>query len=1015
MRRILFLSIALALQSAAVTATAQDTRVASEAIPAQPLDRALNDLSRQTGLQFVYNAQQAGNPRTRAMPAGLAPQQALEQLLDGTGLRYRYLNDTTVTIEARSDAAPSGTSAVPVATSVVALEAAPAAEGAGLQQLERIDVVGSYSRSLEQAVDIKRATIGFSDSIVATDVADFPEQNLAEALQRMPGVTIERDKGLGSRVNVRGLPSEYTHVSINNLATASGSGGRDIEFDIFASEIIQQVTVLKSPTAADEEGGIAGSVQISTARPFDYTGRKLVASVEGAHNSISEEVDPKFSFLASDTWGDWGGLVSFATAKRSNRTDATSGINFRPMSRFLGASGTRGTQAAAVLARDAGVVVKNRNNTDESNLIVFQDKVGDRVFVNDQDKWGATASLQYKPSSRFSLTFDAMRGGYDTTEDEYDAAAYSASSRSTLETIHDYDASTLSQYGIVVLRDVSYTATQHEMLSKERINKTDFSQYSVAMDWQGDTWGVDAMVGYSGADKTLDASNLKHVAYAPSRTRWTGKSGETIPSANPASIDMYNASDKYLFEAYETTLEKVSDDKYAAQVDVTKALELAFLPALRSVQFGARYTDKSKQREYGEAKIYGPGPGNNSWVNTRTLADSPLQSIADIVPGGGYSVKDLDWKMVSNDYARSAFRYPGFATPFDPGQYYRVDENVTSLYAMTDIGFDVGRVPVSINAGVRYVDTSVQSSGFHPIQRADGSTGYTDTPVLRKGSYNDLLPSLNATAELAEGLVLRGAASKTFIRPALTDIAYKRTASWSSFRFTDGNPDLQPTYAKQWELGLEKYLDNGGLLAASYFHKKIDGVVINALTGVVPDVAVYNANGSLNGTYDFDVYQPINADGTYVVKGVELIAQLPLSMLHRSLEGFGINANYTMLDSSLAGESDLGVSTPMPGLSEKSYNMTVYYENERFDARVSYNHKGEYVESIGYNMYPIWRDDYGQVDVSIGYRLTDSIKLSLKGINLTNQATTGYTMDPAFPTMYERSGRRISLGLRADF
>lgn len=1015
MRRILFLSIALALQSAAVTATAQDTRVASEAIPAQPLDRALNDLSRQTGLQFVYNAQQAGNPRTRAMPAGLAPQQALEQLLDGTGLRYRYLNDTTVTIEARSDAAPSGTSAVPVATSVVALEAAPAAEGAGLQQLERIDVVGSYSRSLEQAVDIKRATIGFSDSIVATDVADFPEQNLAEALQRMPGVTIERDKGLGSRVNVRGLPSEYTHVSINNLATASGSGGRDIEFDIFASEIIQQVTVLKSPTAADEEGGIAGSVQISTARPFDYTGRKLVASVEGAHNSISEEVDPKFSFLASDTWGDWGGLVSFATAKRSNRTDATSGINFRPMSRFLGASGTRGTQAAAVLARDAGVVVKNRNNTDESNLIVFQDKVGDRVFVNDQDKWGATASLQYNPSSRFSLTFDAMRGGYDTTEDEYDAAAYSASSRSTLETIHDYDASTLSQYGIVVLRDVSYTATQHEMLSKERINKTDFSQYSVAMDWQGDTWGVDAMVGYSGADKTLDASNLKHVAYAPSRTRWTGKSGETIPSANPASIDMYNASDKYLFEAYETTLEKVSDDKYAAQVDVTKALELAFLPALRSVQFGARYTDKSKQREYGEAKIYGPGPGNNSWVNTRTLADSPLQSIADIVPGGGYSVKDLDWKMVSNDYARSAFRYPGFATPFDPGQYYRVDENVTSLYAMTDIGFDVGRVPVSINAGVRYVDTSVQSSGFHPIQRADGSTGYTDTPVLRKGSYNDLLPSLNATAELAEGLVLRGAASKTFIRPALTDIAYKRTASWSSFRFTDGNPDLQPTYAKQWELGLEKYLDNGGLLAASYFHKKIDGVVINALTGVVPDVAVYNANGSLNGTYDFDVYQPINADGTYVVKGVELIAQLPLSMLHRSLEGFGINANYTMLDSSLAGESDLGVSTPMPGLSEKSYNMTVYYENERFDARVSYNHKGEYVESIGYNMYPIWRDDYGQVDVSIGYRLTDSIKLSLKGINLTNQATTGYTMDPAFPTMYERSGRRISLGLRADF
>jgi len=1010
MRRTLVLSIALAL---AATATAQEAAtVAAEAIPAQSLDRALNALSRQTGLQFVYDAQAAGNPATRAVPAGLPAEEALRRLLAGTGLRHRYLNAATVTIEAE---------AAPAAAPATGQPATPPAAGAGEAQsggpvqLESIEVVGSYARSLERAVDIKRAGIGFSDSIVATDVADFPEQNLAEALQRMPGVTIERSKGLGTKVNVRGLPSEYTHVSINGLATASGSGGRDVEFDIFASEIIQQVTVQKSPTAADEEGGIAGSVLISTARPFDYTGRKLVASAEGAFNSISEETDPKFSFLASDTWGDWGALVSFSTARRTNRTDSTSGINFRPMSRFLGASGTRGTQAAEVLARDAGVVVRDRTDTGETNLIVFQDKVGDRVYLNEQDKWGATASLQYRPSSRFSLTFDAMLGGYDATEDEYDAAAYSASSRSTLETIHEYDDRTLSEYGMVVLRDVSYTATQHEFLSKERVNETDYAQYSLALDWKGDVWGVDAMVGYSGAEKTLDYANLKHVAYAPSRTRWTGRSGETVPSANPGTIDMYGAPELYLFEAYETTLEKITDDKYAAQVDVSRAMDLAFLPALRTVQFGARYTDKSKERNYGELKITGPGAGDTSWVNTRTLADSPLQWISDLVPGGAYTVKDLDWQQASNDWARGYFRYPGFSTPFDDGQYYRVDEEVASLYAMADFAFDLGSVPVNLNAGARYVDTAVQSYGYHPVQNPDGSTGYTDAPVSRKGDYSDVLPSLNLTAELAPDLLLRAAASETLIRPALTDVAYKRTASWSSFRFTDGNPDLQPTYARQWEIGLEKYLENGGLLAASYFHKKIDGVVINSLTGVVENVAVYNANGTLNGHFDFDVYQPVNADGSYDVDGIELIAQLPLGTLHPALEGFGINANYTMLDSSLAGESALGIQTPMPGLAEKSYNFTAYYENDRFDARVSYNHKGEYVESIGYDMYPIWRDAYGQVDISIGYRLTDHVKLSLKGINMTDEETTGYTMDPAFPTMYERSGRRISLGIRADF
>src|SRR5690606_26330114 len=121
------------------------------------------------------------------------------------------------------------------------------------------------------------------------------------------------------------------------------------------------------------------------------------------------------------------------------------GINFRPMSRFLGASGTRGTQPAEVLARDAGVVVRDRTDTGETNLIVFQDTVGDRVYLNQQDKWGATAALQNPPSSRFSLTFDAMLGGHDATEDEYDAAAYSATSSSTLEPIHEYGDRTLSE------------------------------------------------------------------------------------------------------------------------------------------------------------------------------------------------------------------------------------------------------------------------------------------------------------------------------------------------------------------------------------------------------------------------------------------------------------------------------------------------------------------------------------------------------------------------------------------
>ncbi len=892
---------------------------------------------------------------------------------------------------------------------------AAATQQASDSQLEVISVRGTYSKSLEKAVDLKRMNLGFSDSVVATDIADFPEQNLAEALQRMPGVTIERNKGLGSKVNVRSLPSDFTHVSINNLATASGSGGRDVEFDIFASEIIQSVTVKKSPTAADEEGGIAGSVAISTARPFDFSDRQLVVSAEGAHNSISKETDPKFSFLASDTFGDFGALVSFSKAERSNRTDSNSGINFRPMGRFLEATGTRATQAAAVLARDAGIVVKNRLDKQETSRIIFQDKVGDRLYLNEQDKWGATASLQYKPANDFSLTFDAMLGSYQSNEDEYDAAAYSASSRSTLETIHAYDNKTLAQYGIVVLTDVSYTATQHEILSKERLNDTDFTQYSLNLDWTLGGWQLTGLVGFSGAEKTVDYANLKHVAYAPSRTRYTATGGETVPSAATGTLDMYNAPGKYLFEAYETELEAVKDDKYAAELNLKRDLQLSFLPALRSVEFGARYTDKSKEREFGAIKIQGPKAGDASWVNKRTLADSPLQWVTDIVPGGAYQPKNLNWQQVSNADARALFRYDGFVTPFQPDQFYRVDEEVTALYAMTNFDFSLAGLASQLNAGVRAVDTDVLSFGYHPVQKPDGSTGYTDTPVSKAGNYKDLLPSLNLSVDITDDLLWRTAASETLMRPALTDIAYKRTVSWSGFRFKDGNPDLKPTQAKQWETGLEYYLEDGGLLAASYFWKQIDGVVREALTGVVKNVEKLNANGTLDGYYDFDVYQPVNADGSYKVSGLELIAQLPLSLLSESLDGFGINANYTKLDNSLTGASDLGIPTPPEGLADSTYNATVYFERDGFDTRLSYNYKDKYVEYIHLNMYPVYRDAYGQLDLSMSYQLSDQLKLSLKAINLTDAQTKGYTLSKAFPTQYEFSGRRISLGLRADF
>lgn len=909
----------------------------------------------------------------------------------------------------------------PLALAVGSLLITPAYAEENQEPIEEIVVTGSYIKSLEKAIDLKRTNIGFSDSIVASDIADFPEQNLAEALQRMPGVTIERNKGLGQKVNVRSLPSEFTFVSINNLATASGSGGRDVEFDMFASEIIQSVTVKKSPTAADEEGGIAGSVAITTARPFDYDGRQIVASVEGAYNDISEKSDPKFAFLASDTFGDWGALASFAYSERTNRTDSNSGIDFRPLSRWLEKSGSsqwQSDQAADVLERDTGITINDRFDKDETSRVVFMNKVGDRAFLTEQEKWGATLSLQYKPSSEFSLTFDALLGNFDNHEDQYDAAAYSASSISSLEKINNYDNTTLADYGITVLTDVNYAATQHEFLSKENSSDTDYQQFSLTLDWMLGDWEVYGVVGYSGADKLAETTNLKHTAYRPTRTRYTSTGGETIPSDNPDTFDMYNSPEAYTFDYYEVNLEDISDDKYAAQLDFSRHFQLDFFPALSKVQFGARYTDKSKQRNYGSNRVTGSSAGDSSWVGTRTLADSEIHDISDLVSGGEY-LSDVsskqDWSQISNNYARNELRYDGFAVDFAPDEFYEVSEKTTAIYAMADFVFDIGTLPATLNAGVRYIDTDVNSSGYHQVQSDDGSTGYTPAPISKEGNYKETLPSINFSLELTDNLLFRAAASETFIRPALTDIAYKRTVSLSEFKYRDGNPDLKPTYADQWETGLEWYLEEGGLLAVSYFEKEIEGVVRESLTGVVNDVTKYNDNGTVDGVYDFDVYQKVNAEGSYDVSGLEFIAQIPFSRFHPMLQGFGINANYTTLDNSLTGASDLAIPTPPEGLADETYNLTFYFENDSFDARISYNYKDKYVEYIERDMYPVYRDAYGQTDVSFGYKINDTIKITLEGINITDEETTGYTIAPAFPTMYEFSGRRFSLGLRGSF
>lgn len=967
---------------------------------ANTLEQTLLALAEQHDLSIAYSAKLLSGLKAAEFPQGTDLHTQLKALLIPHELVYALTSEGIVIYQG---ALPEKD--VPARTAESTVQTNNDIENVTVVEQRIRGIYGARNRSLLNSQDttrLKRELIEFSDSLSRRDLNSFPQQNLVEGLQVIPGIAIEREKGIGQRVNLRSLPNQFTNVSINNLATASGTGDREVDLSIFTSEIVQTVSVKKSSTAADPESGIAGNVQITTGRPFDYLSPQVLAHVEVAHNSLADNIDPKFSFLATKTWDDWGGLFSFANSTRSNRTDSTSGVEFRPLTRWLQKSGSDSSQAqsdkaAEVLLRDTGISIADRFDTNETDRIVFINKVADSASLNTQQRWGAIGSLQYKQDEYFLLTFDAMTGAYHAIDDVYQIAAYSGASHSTLDTIYAFDTNTFSNDNLVVLSDVSFTETQHEILSLQDKNDVEYAHYNLAADWLLDEWNIVAGLGYSTATRFEDNANLKHVYYGPSRSRFNDSAGENLPSNNVASKNMYQSPADFQFESYAISQQHVKDNNYIASIDAAYSHLLSASSRTLTLQFGTRFSRNKTQSNTGSALFDWPES-----EASRSLADSPIFSISDLLPGGAFSLKAVDWMQVSNTEIAQIFRPHGLRLPYDNDAFYQVEEQVLSTYLMANWMSEWALMPYRVNLGVRHYDTSTTSSG---------SKLNNDGLQSKKTTYGELLPSFNFSLEFVDNLLLRLSASQAFTRPSLEDIAYRRMESASEYKYRDGNPDLRPMFASQWELGVEYYLDSGGLVATSLFQKRISGLIREHLTGIEYQVKKYNANGTLDGYYDYEVYQKVNIDRAYTISGLELIGKLPLGQWWSDLKGLQFNATFTLLDNSLQAESDLKLAAPPIGLAKNNLDASLIYTTEQYDLLLSYNYRSNYVEYIGYDMYPVYRDSYGQLDIAATFRLNDVIRLNIKGINMTDSVESSYNLSPLFPNKYQAAGRRMSVGV----
>jgi iron complex outermembrane recepter protein len=331
--------------------------------------------------------------------------------------------------------------------------------------------------------------------------------------------------------------------------------------------------------------------------------------------------------------------------------------------------------------------------------------------------------------------------------------------------------------------------------------------------------------------------------------------------------------------------------------------------------------------------------------------------------------------------------------------------------------FDELAVPVSGTLGVRYVDTDTNSSGFNRVQTGTGANVVVTFPRgEREGGYDKWLPSLNLRFDLSERWVGRMTAGKVMARPNPSQLALRRSTDVVGLTGSRGNPDLQPFEADQYDLGVEWYFTEDSYTSVTLFRKEISSFIVNQSSFEDTAGLPCDRNTAPAGTC-FNISRPINGTERVTINGIEAGLQLALDFLPNPFDGFGMLANVTYQDDKGFRGRDLITQEllPFPGLSDLSYNFSLYYEDERLSARASYNWREEWlITPAGRGSLPEFNEDYGSLDATFGFSFTDNFTLFVEAINILDEQRIENN-SPFRRIGNETFGSRYFAGVRAKF
>ncbi|KAF1729369.1 TonB-dependent receptor [Pseudoxanthomonas mexicana] len=881
------------------------------------------------------------------------------------------------------------------------------AEGT-VDTLDTVSVTG-YRASVERALDIKRGEAGVVDAIVAEDIGKFPDLNLAESLQRIPGVVITRDAGEGRNISVRGLGPDFTRVRINGMEALTTVGstdqnggsnrGRGFDFNVFASDLFSQLIVRKTAQADVEEGSLGATVDLRTARPFDYDGFTLVASGQASYADMGDTTDPRVAGLIANTWADgkFGALLSVAYSERRALEEGsgsgrwargTSNNGFNPASPY-----------APALSADT-----------------FHPRFPRYTLMeHDQKRTGVTASLQFKPTDRTQFAFDALYSKIDAVRDEQYIEAISFSRGAS----QNGKPQTIVRDGVVENGALVYGLFDDvDIRSESRHDEwnTVFTQLGLEGEHEfTDNFKISGKLGTSKSEHEnpiqttiiMDKLNVDNYSYD---YRGNPYSPVIDYGIDPTDPNGWTLAEIRIRPQY------VENDFDVAQLDFNWNISPGF--RLKGGLQAKDYSFSTRELRRSTEGLTGvPMFTDGTRIVPTDLTEQASLSGVDGSPGTWVIP---DYQGIADFYDIYSNSGP-FALNERAVNTRSVEEEDRGVYLMGEFSADLGAIPVSGNVGVRYVRTKQSSTG---IATASGTP--VATTVSRE--YSDTLPSMNLVAEITPDFLIRLGAAKVMTRPGLGSLTPGVTVNVSGGARTvsGGNPNLDPIRAKTADLGFEWYFDEGAMLGLGLFYKDIESFI--QTTRVVQP---YSASGLpaslLDGTGagvndDFVFSVPLNTPGGELT-GFEANYTQPFTFLPGKFANLGVQLNYTYVDSQIQYLTSTGANsfkTDLTGLSKHSWNATLYYEGERFSGRVSATNRDDFLLQVPATESGF--DVHGQtgtttVDASVRYKINDKLELSLEGINLTDEPQESWVQNAngQLPLDYSETGRQYLLGLRYKF